>query len=307
MDDREPVRTMTAMLRTLLRTLAAAAIAVLPALPAAAGTVTYFHNDLAGSPVVATDASGQVLWRESYRPYGERLVNAPAASGNTVWFTSRRQDAETGLVYMGARYYDPVAGRFVSPDPVGFEEPNLHSFNRYAYANNNPYRYVDPDGRQATSVLGPLLPPPVRVGIGAYEAATALGAASIGSWIALKAFDHIYSEADSAQSATGGRAASADSGASEGCIYCVKGENTRSGKDYVGSTDDKRQRERDSSDGRDRRVAEVIDTYPKGDREARRAKEQKAMNDRGGVRELDNKRNEIAPHRWPSYGIKPPQ
>jgi RHS repeat-associated protein len=153
MDDREPVRTMTAMLRTLLRTLAAAAIAVLPALPAAAGTVTYFHNDLAGSPVVATDASGQVLWRESYRPYGERLTHSPAASGNTVWFTSRRQDAETGLVYMGARYYDPVAGRFVSPDPVGFEEPNLHSFNRYAYANNNPYRYKDPDGRAAETIL----------------------------------------------------------------------------------------------------------------------------------------------------------
>jgi hypothetical protein len=34
-------------------------------------------------------------------------------------------------------------------DPVGFQEDNLHSFNRYAYANNNPYRYVDPDGRYA--------------------------------------------------------------------------------------------------------------------------------------------------------------
>ncbi len=92
------------MLPTLLRTLAAAASALLPALVAAAGSVTYFHNDLAGSPVAATDAGGQVLWRESYRPYGERLVNAPAASADTVWFTSRRQDAETGLVYMGARF-----------------------------------------------------------------------------------------------------------------------------------------------------------------------------------------------------------
>jgi len=48
---------------------------------------------------------------------------------------------------MGARYYDPVVGRFISTDPVGFDEQNVHSFNRYAYANNNPYRYVDPDGR----------------------------------------------------------------------------------------------------------------------------------------------------------------
>jgi uncharacterized protein RhaS with RHS repeats len=47
---------------------------------------------------------------------------------------------------MQARYYDPVIGRFYSNDPVGFS--NVHNFNRYAYANNNPYRYVDPDGRE---------------------------------------------------------------------------------------------------------------------------------------------------------------
>ena len=52
----------------------------------------------------------------------------------------------TGLVYMQARYYDPVIGWFYSNDPVGFK--GVHSFNRYAYANNNPYKYVDPDGRE---------------------------------------------------------------------------------------------------------------------------------------------------------------
>lgn len=54
-------------------------------------------------------------------------------------------------------------------------------------------------------------------------------------------------------------------------------------------------RQRDKSDGRDREGAEVVDTYSKGDRDARRAKEQQAMNDRGGVDKLDNKRNEVAP------------
>lgn len=47
---------------------------------------------------------------------------------------------------MQARYYDPVIGRFYSNDPIGFRD--VHSFNRYAYANNNPYKYVDPDGRE---------------------------------------------------------------------------------------------------------------------------------------------------------------
>jgi hypothetical protein len=98
-----------------------------------------------------------------------------------------------------------------------------------------------------------------------------------------------------------------DADGEEGCIYCVKGENTSSGKDYVGSTDDLGQRQRDRSDGRDCEGAEIIDRYPKGDRGTRRAKEQQAINDRGGVEKLDNKRNEVAPRRWPEYGVTPPQ
>jgi RHS repeat-associated protein len=136
----------------------AAAFFLASASALAASTVTYFHNDLTGSPVAATNEAGAVIWREGYRPFGERL-QAPATD-NQVWFTSRRQDPETGLVYMGARYYDPVAGRFLSPDPVHFVEGNIHSFNRYAYANNNPYAYVDPDGR--APVLVPLIAAAVR-------------------------------------------------------------------------------------------------------------------------------------------------
>ncbi|MEE4244917.1 MAG: RHS repeat-associated core domain-containing protein [Kangiellaceae bacterium] len=45
---------------------------------------------------------------------------------------------------MQARYYDPVIGRFYANDPLGFRD--IHSFNGYAYANNSPYKYTDPDG-----------------------------------------------------------------------------------------------------------------------------------------------------------------
>jgi RHS repeat-associated protein len=117
-------------------------------------TVTYFHNDLAGSPVAASDSSGTIIWRESYRPYGERLTNASASQDNSQWYTGHRQDAESGLVYMGARHYDPLIGRFLSIDPAPFTESNPHSFNRYAYANNNPVKFVDPDGRAGVLVLG---------------------------------------------------------------------------------------------------------------------------------------------------------
>jgi RHS repeat-associated protein len=52
------------------------------------------------------------------------------------------------LVYMQQRYYDPVMMRFLSPDPIGTSAQN---FNLYWYANNNPYTFVDPDGRHPTT------------------------------------------------------------------------------------------------------------------------------------------------------------
>ncbi len=70
------------------------------------------------------------------------------ARQNVQWFTGHYQDPGTGLVYMGARWYNPEIGRFYSIDPVGFDEGNVHSFNRYAYGNNNPFRFLDPDGKE---------------------------------------------------------------------------------------------------------------------------------------------------------------
>jgi RHS repeat-associated protein len=109
--------------------------------------IVYFHNDLAGTAQVATNTAGTLIWREHFHPYGKRLDNPPASSANTVWFAGKPQDSLTGLSYMGARYYDPTLGRFLSIDPAAFDEQELHSLNRYAYANNNPIKFVDPDGR----------------------------------------------------------------------------------------------------------------------------------------------------------------
>ena len=124
---------------------------------AQADTITYYHNDLLGSPAAATNETGQIIWREAYRGYGERINNGVPSAPNKVWYTSRHQDEDTGLVYMGARYYDPALGRFLSVDAVGFNEQNVHSFNRYAYANNNPYKFKDPNGLNAVTAVGGLL------------------------------------------------------------------------------------------------------------------------------------------------------
>jgi RHS repeat-associated protein len=116
---------------------------------AQAGTVdqvTYLHNDVSGNPIIATNPQAQVLWREEYKPFGERVRKEDGGT-NSVWFHSKPVDADSGLSYFGARWYDPVIGRFHGMDPVGFDEDNLHSFNRYAYANNNPNKFTDADGR----------------------------------------------------------------------------------------------------------------------------------------------------------------
>lgn len=106
--------------------------------------VEYIHTDALGTPVAVTDATGTVIERSVYEPYGQ-LISRPLTDG--PGFTGHVQDAATGLTYMQQRYYDPEVGRFLSVDPVGVSPKNGLNFNRYWYASNNPYKNTDPDGR----------------------------------------------------------------------------------------------------------------------------------------------------------------
>src|SRR2546421_304812 len=58
--------------------------------------ITYYHNDVIGSPIAATDASGNVVWKEGYAPYGQRLKVQDGGS-NEIWFHGKPSDSETGL------------------------------------------------------------------------------------------------------------------------------------------------------------------------------------------------------------------
>ncbi len=95
-----------------------------------------------GSPIAATDASGKLLWNEEYQPYGLKINGVSEKIG----FTGHVYDQDTGLTDMQARLYDPLIGRFLSTDPNQFNASSPFSFNRYAYANDNPYRNTDPSG-----------------------------------------------------------------------------------------------------------------------------------------------------------------
>jgi len=106
-------------------------------------TIKYQHTDALGTPVAVTDANRVVIERSEYEPYGQ-LLNRPIKDG--PGFTGHVQDAQSGLTYMQQRYYDPMLGRFLSVDPVTATSTG-GNFTRYWYANNNPYRFTDPDGR----------------------------------------------------------------------------------------------------------------------------------------------------------------
>jgi RHS repeat-associated protein len=107
--------------------------------------VRYYHTDAIGSVRVLTDKNGQVVERHDYEPFGEEWN--PISTALKRGFTGQERDGETGLEYLGARYYASQFGRFTTADHPGFLDPfDPQSMNRYGYASNNPLRWVDPTG-----------------------------------------------------------------------------------------------------------------------------------------------------------------
>jgi len=100
----------------------------------------YYATDHLGSIVHETNAAGAVTLHREYDAWGE-LKQGQTASGFA--FTGREWDAETGLYFYRARYYEPTSGRFVGEDPAGYVEgPNL-----FSYVSGRPTGAVDPTGR----------------------------------------------------------------------------------------------------------------------------------------------------------------
>jgi RHS repeat-associated protein len=115
---------------------------------AGGGEVSYPLTDPLGSPVRRTRWDGALIDKTLYEPYGKTVDGLPGyAEPRLFGYTGHVSDKETGLTYMQQRYYDPIAGRFLSVDPVTTSANDGSYFNRYVYAANNPYKYKDPDGR----------------------------------------------------------------------------------------------------------------------------------------------------------------
>ncbi len=111
--------------------------------------------------VQLTDAAGTVTQEYEYDAFGNE--QSPSANDtNTLRYCGEYFDAETGTIYLRARYYDPRIGRFTSADTVlqimvelssGIEVPDPLSLNRYTYCHNNPVMYVDYTGNMAEVIV----------------------------------------------------------------------------------------------------------------------------------------------------------
>ncbi len=109
-----------------------------------AGTY-YYHTDHLGSSNIITNSSGSKVEDLFYYPYGERLTDSGSVNVRHK-FTGQEYDAETGLYYYGARYYDPKLARFISADTIVPDFADPQTLNRYSYCANNPVIYTDPSG-----------------------------------------------------------------------------------------------------------------------------------------------------------------
>jgi len=129
----------------------------------------YFQYNARGDVTSFTDQWGTVVARYTYDPWGNPLTitdgsgndvsNNPAHRANTnpIRYAGYRYDAESGLYYLLARYYDPSTYRFLTKDPDGGDKDSPLTQNLYAYAGDNPVMNVDPDGEFVLTTAAVLL------------------------------------------------------------------------------------------------------------------------------------------------------
>jgi len=113
------------------------------------GTTYYYLSDHLGSIIGLTDGGGNLVASYTYDPWGN-VISQTGTITNPFRFIGREYDAESGLYFLRARYYDPALGRFLSPDSLRL----MGNGASYAYAANNPVNFIDPLGLVQWGRLG---------------------------------------------------------------------------------------------------------------------------------------------------------
>jgi len=107
------------------------------------GQTSWMLTDHLGTVRDLVNNSGSVVNHFTYDSLGQVLNSTPGGVDTRYKYTGREFDAETGLYYYRARYFDASVGRFIGQDPIGFSAGDS---NLYRYVANSPIKYVDPLG-----------------------------------------------------------------------------------------------------------------------------------------------------------------
>jgi RHS repeat-associated protein len=137
-------------------------------------SATYLHPDHLGGTNVTTEENGEVTQTLDYYPYGSQRI-ASGLFEEQRRFTGHEHDQENDLTYANARYYEHNAGKWLSQDPAGRDNPGQfltdpQQLNSYAYGRNNPIRFLDRNGELTFEFSRPIAGP---IGIGASHNAIA--------------------------------------------------------------------------------------------------------------------------------------
>lgn len=103
-------------------------------------TILFFHQDQLGTGRALTSTSGTTVATYAFDPYGNPTATTGSVS-NPFQYAGQYTDGESGLQYLRARYYDAVAGQFISRDPLLDETRQA-----YAYAHGDVLNGSDPSG-----------------------------------------------------------------------------------------------------------------------------------------------------------------
>jgi RHS repeat-associated protein len=113
---------------------------------------TYFLSDHLGSTSVSVNNVGTMVSTMLYSPWGE-VRSSTGTSATPYQYDGQFSNmSDFGLLFFNARWVDPVIGRFTSPDSIIPESQGVQAWDRYAFVNNNPLRYTDPNGHEAGSL-----------------------------------------------------------------------------------------------------------------------------------------------------------
>ncbi|MFZ0747375.1 MAG: RHS repeat-associated core domain-containing protein [Terracidiphilus sp.] len=127
------------------------------------GTLYFLHDDMLGTPQLATDASQTVAWQATYQPFGTASVSGTITQN--LRLPGQYFDLESGWNHNGFRDYVPSLGRLVKPDPLALEGtslfyntrsgtnnlegpiPSIAATGFYAYVGDDPINFLDPLGK----------------------------------------------------------------------------------------------------------------------------------------------------------------